>query len=177
MERYTREDAAFGVLSGLVIGNERQSHWSWYHLGNVDSKIVICVYAVALRVVDLVTRSLHEHFNIDVSLEHHWLSLRAHDGSSNVNGIGKKRTIWGVFQSAGAEPEDAAFAFALPIEGRVDWNNLISSKIDPARKSFHEADHVVYDFVRMRDSALKDTAYDWTTWVAPRFIVRKNATP
>ncbi|MEI7774828.1 MAG: DUF5722 domain-containing protein, partial [Verrucomicrobiota bacterium] len=272
VERYTREDAAFGVLSGLVIGNEMQSHWSWYHLGNVDSKIVIREYAAALRVADLVTRSMHEQFSIYVSLEHHWLmsasedptkgfsgleaiagiqristeggnfpwglafhpypqnlfkaefwkdrsaplrfdapritfhnlevlpaflgqpeflfegktraialteqgfhcaddengetmqaaafalawkkvqalpaiesflyhrhvdhphegglhlGLRAHDGSSNVNGIGKKRAIWSVFKSAGTEQEDSAFAFALPIVGRVDWNNVVSSQ-------------------------------------------------
>ena len=300
VERYTREDAAFGVLSGLVIGNEMQSHWSWYHLGNVDSKIVIREYAAALRVADLVTRSLHEHFSIYVSLEHHWLmsasedptkgfsgleaisdiqkisteggnfpwglafhpypqnlfkaefwndrsaplrfdapritfhnlevlpaflgqpeflfegkartialteqgfhcaddengetmqaaafafawkkvqalpaiesflyhrhvdhphegglqlGLRAHDGSSNVNGIGKKRAIWSVFQSAGTAQEDSAFAFALPIVGRVDWNNVVSSRFEPPRAPFHEADNVVYDFIQKRDSARKE---------------------
>ncbi len=300
VERYTREDAAFGMLSGLVIGNEMQSHWSWYHLGNVDQRIVIREYSAALRIADLATRSMHEHFSIYVSLEHHWkmsasedptkgfsgleaisgiqristeggnfpwllafhpypqnlfksefwndrsaplrfdapritfhnlevlpaflgqpeflfegkvrtialteqgfhcdagengeaqqaaafalawkkiqaipsiesflyhrhvdhpgeggllLGLRAHDGSSNVNGIGKKRAIWSVFQSAGTEGEDAAFAFALPIVGRADWSNLISSKFEPPRTPFHEAENVVYDFVQKRQSALKE---------------------
>ena len=300
VERYTREDAAFGLLSGLVIGNEMQSHWSWYHLGNVDAKVVIREYAAALRIADLVTRSLHEHFSIYVSLEHHWLmsasedptkgfsgleaisgiqristeggnfpwglafhpypqnlfkaefwndrsaplrfdapritfhnlevlpaflgqsqflfegkvrsialteqgfhcadeeagemlqagafafawkkvqalpaiesflyhrhvdhphegglhlGLRAHDGTPNVNGIGKKRAIWSVFQSAGTAQEDAAFAFALPIVGRTDWNNLISSEFEPPRTPFLESDKVVYDFVQKRESALKE---------------------
>jgi hypothetical protein len=300
VERYTREDAVFGLLSGLVIGNEMQSHWSWYHLGNVDSKIVIREYSAALRIADLVTRSMHEQFSIYVSLEHHWLmsasedptkgfsgleaisgiqristeggnfpwalafhpypqnlfkaefwndrsaplrfdapritfhnlevlpaflgqpeylfegkvrsialteqgfhcsdkengeeeqaaafafawkkiqalpaiesflyhrhvdhpqegglhfGLRAHDGSSNVNGIGKKRAIWSLFQSAGTAQEDSAFAFALPIVGRADWNNLISSKFEAPRTPFHESDKVIYDFVQARDSALKE---------------------
>jgi hypothetical protein len=300
VERYTREDAAFGILSGLVIGNEMQSHWSWYHLGNVDQRIVIREYSAALRIADLATRSMHEHFSIYVSLEHHWmmsasedptkgfsgleaisgiqristeggnfpwmlafhpypqnlfksefwndrsaplrfdapritfhnlevlpaflgqpeflfegkvrkialteqgfhcdavengevqqaaafalawkkiqaipavesflyhrhvdhpgeggllLGLRAHDGSSNVNGIGKKRAIWSVFQSAGTEKEDTAFAFALPIVGRTDWSNLISSKFEPPRTQFHEAETIVYDFVQKRQSALKE---------------------
>ena len=300
VERYTREDAAFGLLSGLVIGNEMQSHWSWYHLGNVDAKVVIREYAAALRIADLATRSLHEHFSIYVSLEHHWLmsasedptkgfsgleaikgiqristeggnfpwglafhpypqnlfkaefwndrsaplrfdapritfhnlevlpafleqpeflfegkvrsialteqgfhcsedekgemvqaaafalawkkvqalpsiesflyhrhvdhpheggllfGLRAHDGTANVNGIGKKRAIWSVFQSAGTAQEESAFAFALPIVGRTDWNNLISSKFEPPRAPFHESDKVVYDFVQKRESASKE---------------------
>lgn len=312
VERYTREDATFGLLSGLVIGNEMQSHWSWYHLGNVDSKIVIREYTAALRIADLVTRSLHEHFSIYVSLEHHWLmsasedptkgfsgleaisgiqrtsteggnfpwglafhpypqnllkaefwkdrsaplrfdapritfhnlevlpaflgqseylfegkvraialteqgfhcsddeggetlqaaafalawkkvqalpsiesflyhrhvdhphedglhlGLRAHDGSSNVNGIGKKRAIWSVFQSAGTEQEDSAFAFALPIVGRTDWNNLVSSKFEPARTPFHETDNVVYDFIQKRDSAVKENVQN---------VVRKMVGP
>ena len=312
VERYTREDAAFGHLSGLVIGNEMQSHWSWYHLGNVDSKIVIREYSAALRIADLVTRSMHEQFSIYVSLEHHWLmsasedptkgfsgleaisgiqkisteggnfpwalafhpypqnlfkaefwndrsaplrfdapritfhnlevlpaflgqseylfegkvrsialteqgfhcsdkengeeeqaaafalawkkvqalpaiesflyhrhvdhphegglhlGLRAHDGSSNVNGIGKKRAIWSVFQSAGTAQEDSAFAFALPIVGRMDWNNVISSKFEPARTPFHETDNVVYDFIQKRDSALKENVQN---------VVRKMVGP
>lgn len=312
VERYTREDAAFGILSGLVIGNEMQSHWSWYHLGNVDSKVVIREYAAALRIADLATRSMHEHFSIYVSLEHHWLmpasedptkgfsgleaisgiqristeggnfpwglafhpypqdlfkaefwkdrsaplrfdapritfhnlevlpaflgqpeylfdgkvraialteqgfhcsdkengeeeqaaafalawkkvqalpaiesflyhrhvdhpqegglhlGVRAHDGSSNVNGIGKKRAIWSVFQSAGTDQEDSAFAFALPIVGRTDWNNVISSKFEPARTPFHETDNVVYDFIQKRDSALKENVQN---------VVRKMVGP
>ena len=312
VDRYTREDDAFGLLSGLVIGNEMQSHWSWYHLGNVDSKVVIREYAAALRIADLATRSLHEHFSIYVSLEHHWLmsasedptkgfsgleaisgiqristeggnfpwglafhpypqnlfkaefwndrsaplrfdapritfhnlevlpafleqpeflfegkvrsialteqgfhcsdgeggemlqaaafafawkkvqalpaiesflyhrhvdhphegglhlGLRAHDGTPNVNGIGKKRAIWSVFQSAGTAQEDAAFDFALPIVGRTDWNNLISSKFEPPRTPFLESDKVVYDFVQKRESALKDNVQN---------VVRKMVGP
>lgn len=312
VERYTREDATFGILSGLVIGNEMQSHWSWYHLGNVDSKIVIREYAAALRIADLATRSMHEHFSIYVSLEHHWLmsasedptkgfsgleaisgiqristeggnfpwglafhpypqnllkaefwkdrsaplrfdapritfhnlevlpaflgqseylfegkvraialteqgfhcpddeggemlqaaafafawkkvqalpsiesflyhrhvdhphedglhlGVRAHDGSSNVNGIGKKRAIWSVFQSAGTAQEDSAFAFALPIVGRTDWNNVVSSKIEPPRVASHEPENVVYDFVQKRDSAVKENVQN---------VVRKMVGP
>jgi len=311
-ERYTREDAAFGLLSGLVIGNEMQSHWSWYHLGNVDPKIVIREYSAALRVADLTTRSIHEHFSIYVSLEHHWLmsasedptkgfsgleaiseiqriateggnfpwalafhpypqnlfkaefwkdrsaplrfdapritfhnlevlpaflgqpeflfegkvraialteqgfhcsedeggetqqaaafalawkkvqalpgiesflyhrhvdhphegglhlGLRAHDGSSNVNGIGRKRAIWSVFQSAGTAHEDSAFAFALPIVGRTDWDNVISSKFDPPRTRFHETENVIFDFIQKRDSALKENVQN---------VVRKMVGP
>lgn len=72
VERYTREDAAHGWLAGLVIGNEVQSHWTWYHLGLAEPSVVLREYTAALRVADLVTRSIHTDFPIYVSLEHHW---------------------------------------------------------------------------------------------------------
>ena len=300
VERYTREDAAFGLLSGLVIGNEMQSHWSWYHLGNAEPQVVIHEYAVALRVADLVSRSMHESFQIYVSLEHHWAmsasedstkgfsgvealqgiqrisaeganfpwglafhpypenlfkpefwkdrsaplrfdaprltfknlevlpaflnqpeylfegkprpialteqgfhcpegevgdqlqaaayafawkkvqaipeiesflyhrhvdhphehglrcGMRAHDGSTNVNGVGTARAIWKVFRDAGTEAEDASFAFALPIIGRDDWGSLVSQKFEPPRRTYEERAKVVFDFVKERDSAVSE---------------------
>ena len=269
VDRYTREDAAYGHLAGLVIGNEVQSHWSWYHLGAVAPEVLLREYGVALRVADLATRSVHADFPIYLSLEHHWtlpasenpqhglsgvavlegvassarregdfpwhlahhpypedlgrptfwndrsaplrfdaprvtfqnlevlaawmrqpsflfggrprrialteqgfncaagpegelrqaaayalawkkvqaipeiesflyhrhvdhphefglrLGLREHDGTSNVNGIGRRRKIWEVMQKAGTVGEDEAFAFALSIVGRKDWNDLL----------------------------------------------------
>ena len=298
IERYTREDAAFGLLSGLVIGNEIQSHWSWYHLGNVDPQIVIREYSVALRLADLVTRSLHERFQIYVSLEHHWAmsasedpskgfsgvealegiqrisaesgnfpwglafhpypenlfkpdfwkdrsaplrfdaprltfknlevlpaflrqpqylydgqarpialteqgfhcpdgeageqlqaaayafawkkvqaipeiesflyhrhvdhphehglrcGIRAHDGSPNVNGVGRERAIWRVFKDVGTDAEDVSCAFALPLTGRKDWSDVVSQKFDPPRGRVIEKGKVVFDFVKERQSAV-----------------------
>ena len=304
VERYTREDAAFGWLSGLVIGNEMQSHWSWYHLGSADPQVVIREYAAALRVADLVARSIHERFQIYVSLEHHWAmpasedltkgfsgvealegiqrissaggdfpwalafhpypenlfkpefwkdrsaplrfdapritfknlevlpaflqkpeylfegkprpialteqgfhcpegkdgeqlqaaayafawkkveaipeiesflyhrhvdhphehglrcGMRAHDGSGNVNGVGRERLLWRVFQSAGTEQEDAACAFALPIIGRSDWSNIVSSSFEPPRRKNPERGTVIFDFVANRDGAVRENVQD-----------------
>lgn len=291
VDRYTKEDASFGRLSGLVIGNEIQSHWSWYHLGLVESEVVIREYSDALRIADLVTRSVHSDFPLYVSLDHHWMlsasedpqkgfsavealeginnigkrggdfpwniafhpypenlmdpqfwkdqsaplrfdsprltfhnlevlpaflsqerflmnghsrrialteqgfhcpkgdegevlqaaayalawkkvqalpsiesflyhrhvdhplehgllcGIREHDGSSNVNGVGRKRKLWEVVQAAGTPEEDAVFAFALPIVGRTDWSNVVSSNFDAPRKPRAMRRHVVYDFV------------------------------
>lgn len=270
VDRYTRDDAAHGHLAGLVIGNEVQSHWSWYHLGAVDAEVLLREYSVALRIADLATRSVHADFPVYISLEHHWtlpasenpkhglsgvavlegvasraqregdfpwhlahhpypedlgrpgfwkdqsaplslaaprltfhnlevlaawmrqprylfagrprrialteqgfhcapggegeslqaaayalawkkvqaipeiesflyhrhvdhpqefglrLGLLEHDGSSNVNGIGRRRKIWEVVQKAGTSEEDRAFAFALAIVGRKDWSNVVA---------------------------------------------------
>lgn len=277
VDRYTRDDAAHGHLAGLVIGNEVQSHWSWYHLGLVDPEVLLREYGVALRVADLATRSVHADFPIYLSLDHHWtlpsagprrrglsgiellegvatrarregdfpwhlahhpypedlgrpafwedhstplsldaprvtfqnlevlaawlrqsrylfdghsrrialteqgfhcapgaegelrqaaayalawkkvqaipeiesflyhrhvdhphefglrLGLREHDGTSNVNGIGRRRKIWEVMQKAGTPEEENAFAFALPIVGRKDWRSVVAPMAPAAR--------------------------------------------
>jgi len=300
VERYTREDAKFGQLGGLVIGNEVQSHWSWYYLGAVEPEVLLREYTAALRIADLATRSVHADFPIYVSLEHHWtlpasedrthgftgvevlegvnerakregdfpwhlafhpypeklfeprfwndksaplrfdapritfhnlevlpaflhqprflyegkprrialteqgfhcpdapegelaqaaafafawkkvqalpdiesflyhrhvdhphehglhLGIREHDGSANVNGIGRARKIWGVVQKAGTPEEEAAFAFALPIVGRKDWSDVVATKFDPPRAVKRETGHVVFDFVAQRAKAQQE---------------------
>lgn len=274
IERYTQADERHGRLTGMVVGNEIQSHWSWYHLGETTDDVVLREYLVALRIADLTARSLHRDFRIYLSMEHHWtirgeggnprramrgidllrgvaerarregdfpwhvgfhpypedlfearfwqdktaplrfdapritfknleviaaflrqpefifegrprhialteqgfncrkkpdgehiqaaafayalkrveaipeiesfiyhrhvdhpnegglrLGLREHDGSADLEGMGRKRLIWEVFQKAGTPAEAAAFSFALPIVGREDWSNLVA---DPA---------------------------------------------
>ena len=300
VERYTREDAAFGQLAGLVIGNEVQSHWTWYHLGHVEPEVLLREYTTALRVADLASRSVHEDFPIYVSLEHHWTmpasedltmgfsgvevlegvnerarregdfpwhlafhpypenlfdpafwrdqsaplrldaprltfhnlevlpaflrqprflhagkprrialteqgfhcaetpegetlqaaafafawkkvqaipeiesflyhrhvdhphefglhcGLLAHDGSSNILGIGRARKIWEVMQKAGTPGEDAAFAFALPVIGRKDWGDVLAAKLDPPKPTWRETGRVVFDFVAQREAAAQE---------------------
>ena len=73
-----------------------------------------------------------------------------------------------MFQSAGTAHEDSAFAFALPIVGRTDWDNVISSKFDPPRTRFHETENVIFDFIQKRDSALKENVQN---------VVRKMVGP
>ena len=300
VERYTREDAKFGHIGGLVIGNEVQSHWSWYYLGAVEPEVLLREYTAALRIADLATRSVHADFPIYVSLEHHWtlpasedrthgftgvevlegvnerakregdfpwhlafhpypeklfeprfwndksaplrfdapritfhnlevlpaflrqprflfegkprrivlteqgfdcppgpdgelaqaaafalawkkvqalpgiesflyhrhvdhpnenrllFGIREHDGSANVNGVGRARKLWDVVQKAGTPEEEAAFAFALPIVGRKDWSDVVATKFDPPRALKRETGHVVFDFVAQRAKAQQE---------------------
>ena len=300
VERYTRGDAQFGLLGGLVIGNEVQSHWTWYYMGAVEPEILLREYTAALRIADLATRSVHADFPIYVSLEHHWtlpaaadrthgftavevlegvnerakregdfpwhlafhpypenlgrpsfwndksaplrfdaprltfqnlevlpaflrqprflfdgkvrrialteqgfhcpdgrdgetaqaaafalawkkvqalpeiesflyhrhvdhpnegglkLGVREHDGSSNVNGMGRTRRIWDVVKKAGTPEEDQAFAFALPVIGRSDWSNVVATKFDPPRPLNREPGRVVFDFVAQRANGTQE---------------------
>lgn len=299
VDRYTRDDAAHGHLGGLVIGNEVQSHWTWYHLGFVEPEMLLREYSAALRVADLATRSVHADFPIYVSLEHHWMlpasddprqgltgvevleglnaaaqregnfpwhlahhpypenlgeprfwndastplrldaprltfqnlevlpafmrqprflfegrvrrialteqgfhrpdgddgealqaaayafawkkvqalpeieaflyhrhvdhphefglrcGLREHDGSAKVTGVGHARKIWEVVQKAGTPDEDEAFAFALPIIGRPDWQKVVAESLEPVRAT-RPVEDVIFDFVARRVEARQE---------------------
>jgi hypothetical protein len=72
VERYTRPDRAHGWMSGLIIGNEVQSHWFWHNQGDVSPHEVLRDYHVALRIADLVGRSVHSHYQVFISMDHHW---------------------------------------------------------------------------------------------------------
>jgi hypothetical protein len=87
VERYTQPDAPHGQLGGLVIGNEVQSHWTWYHLGKVEPDVVLREYTAALRLADLATRRVHADFPIYVSLEHHWTMPASKDRQMGFTGV------------------------------------------------------------------------------------------
>lgn len=109
VDRYTREDAAFGRLSGLVIGNEIQSHWSWYHLGASASEVVIREYGDALRIADLVTRSLHADFPIYVSLDHHWALSASEDTRKGFSAVEALEGLNTIAKRGGDFPWNVAF--------------------------------------------------------------------
>lgn len=87
VDRYTREDAPFGQIAGLVIGNEVQNHWGWYHLGAVEPEVLLREYSVALRIADLATRSVHADFPIYISLDHHWTLTATTDRTHDFTGL------------------------------------------------------------------------------------------
>ena len=107
VDRYTRPDAEFGLLSGLVIGNEMQSHWSWYHLGEAEAQTVIAEYSHALRIADLAARNVHPGFRCYLSLEHHWSLSASKNPRKGFSGL---EAIEGVNRLAKAEGD---FPWAL----------------------------------------------------------------
>lgn len=75
-ERYSRPDRRFGLVQGYIVGNEVQSHWWWYNLGEQDAETVIRSYHRCLRMTDLAVRSQHEGLRVYASFDHFW--ARAH---------------------------------------------------------------------------------------------------
>jgi hypothetical protein len=110
IDRYTDPAAPHGRLTGLVIGNELQSHWMWYHLGEAEEDYVLDEYFTAVRVADLCARSLHQDFRVYLSLEHHW-TLRGHaeDALREMSGVGILRGINERAKRTGDFPWNLAF--------------------------------------------------------------------
>lgn len=102
-ERYGDPRTETGALEGLVIGNEVQSHWSWYHMGEASKHLVLNEYAIAVRVADLAMRSRVNGLNLYVSLDHHWCqsaesnSLRGFSGKEALEILNRRFTAEGNF--------------------------------------------------------------------------------
>ena len=110
IERYTRPEEQFGRMTGLVVGNEVQSHWSWYHLGETTDNVVLREYMVALRVADLTARSLHRDFRIYLSMEHHWtIRGEANNPRRAMRGIDLLRGLAESARKEGDFPWSVAF--------------------------------------------------------------------
>jgi hypothetical protein len=92
-ERYTREDGEFGLIAGLVIGNEIQAHWHWHNQGEVDKREVIRDYVIAVRLAWLASARYHADLPIYISMTHSWTHLyggnpqRAIRGDDLLEGI------------------------------------------------------------------------------------------
>ena len=80
--RYSRSDKKYGWISGFIIGNEVNSHYTWYNVGEMPMEKFVEHYHRALRVTDLAARRYHPGLRTYVSLEHHWNSQFASEMES-----------------------------------------------------------------------------------------------
>jgi hypothetical protein len=77
-QRYSEPDAKYGRISGLIIGNEVQSHWHWYNMGRQSPEVVMNEYHNALRLAWLAVRSVHSGLRIYTSTDYYWTT--SHEG-------------------------------------------------------------------------------------------------
>ena len=61
-----------GEIFRFTIGNEVDSHWFWYNVGDIELDELIDIYLVACRIADLALRSRHPDIRIKLSFTHHW---------------------------------------------------------------------------------------------------------
>jgi hypothetical protein len=61
-----------GTVRGWIVGNEVNSHWWWYNLGEAGIDEVVAAYEPAVRAVHEVVSVHHADARIYLSLEHHW---------------------------------------------------------------------------------------------------------
>lgn len=94
--RYTREDAKFGILAGMIVGNEVQSHSVWYNMGPASIEEVTDNYHRAVRIAELAGKQAHSDWRVFVSLTHHWHAMatpgspeRGFSGRGFIDAFGK----------------------------------------------------------------------------------------
>ncbi len=85
-ERYSQPDRPHGWVTGYIIGNELQSHWMWYNLGDAGPEAVVAEYAAALRLADLAVRSVHRDLRVFASFDHHWQAKFALSETRSMSG-------------------------------------------------------------------------------------------
>jgi len=71
-DRYSHPKREHGLAKRFIIGNELQSHWHWYNLGEMPQREVIEEYHRALRVAHLAAHRIHSEIQLYISLDHHW---------------------------------------------------------------------------------------------------------
>jgi len=86
-DRYSNPRREHGLAKRFIIGNEIQSHWHWYNLGEMPHRQVVEEYHRALRVAHLATHSIHPGIQLFISLDHHW---SAQMGENTLRGMSGK---------------------------------------------------------------------------------------
>ena len=75
-----------GLAKRFIIGNEVQSHWHWYNLGEMPQRQVVNEYHRALRVAYLASHSIHPGIQLYVSLDHHWSAQMGNNPQLSMSG-------------------------------------------------------------------------------------------
>jgi hypothetical protein len=108
-ERYSRPGAPHGLVSGYIIGNEVQSHWEWYNIGECPLSEFVADYGIAMRLADLTIRSVQRNLRVYVSMDHFWMgqnrpgTLKSFQGRRFLEGL----TQWS--REGGDFPWNVAF--------------------------------------------------------------------
>jgi hypothetical protein len=71
-ERWSRSDQQFGRAVGYIIGNEVNSHGSWYNMGPVTMQQFADDYLRTMRIAHDAIRKQSSFARVYISLEHHW---------------------------------------------------------------------------------------------------------
>jgi len=83
-DRYSNPINKHGLAKRFIIGNEIQSHWHWYNLGELSMRQVVAEYHKALRLAHLAAHSIHPGIQLYISMDHHW---SARMGSNPLRGM------------------------------------------------------------------------------------------
>jgi hypothetical protein len=71
-ERYSGAHPEHGRVWGYIIGNEVNSQWLWYNLGQMTVEQAAAEYEKAVRAANEVIRGHSAHARCYLSFDHHW---------------------------------------------------------------------------------------------------------
>lgn len=71
-ERYSGKHPEYGHVWGWIIGNEVNSQWLWYNLGNMPVQEAASEYEKAVRAAHEVIRAHRPNARCYLSFDHHW---------------------------------------------------------------------------------------------------------
>lgn len=148
-DRYGNPDAEGGSLEGLVIGNEIQSHWSWYHLGHASKHLVLNEYAIAVRTADLAMRSRVKGLNAYISLDHHWMEPADNNPLRGFGGRDAIETLNRIFSAGGDFPWHVAFhPYPEDLFNPAFWNDTSATPDFESPKITFKNLEVLSEFLR-----------------------------
>lgn len=73
-DRYSANDASHGRVVGYIIGNEVNSHFAWYDLGNTGVEALAENYERAVRLAHAAVRKASAHARVYISLDRQWMT-------------------------------------------------------------------------------------------------------
>ncbi|RBP45854.1 hypothetical protein DES53_102237 [Roseimicrobium gellanilyticum] len=71
-DRFSGAHPEHGRVWGYIVGNEVNSHWMWYNLGNAPMAKVASEYEKAVRATHEEVRKHSAHARVYLSFDHHW---------------------------------------------------------------------------------------------------------
>ncbi|MEP6663783.1 MAG: DUF5722 domain-containing protein, partial [Verrucomicrobiota bacterium] len=71
-DRFSRTDRLYGRVVNFIVGNEVDSHWSWYNMGLAPMETVAEDYLRTVRICHAAVRKSASQSRVYVSLDHGW---------------------------------------------------------------------------------------------------------
>ena len=100
-DRYSDPQNEHGLAKRFIIGNELQSHWHWYNLGEMPPRQVVEEYHKALRLAHLAAHQVHPGIQLYVSLDHHWSAQMGSNPLRSMSGKYFIETLNTIVKSGG----------------------------------------------------------------------------
>jgi hypothetical protein len=95
-KRFNGTNPSAGEVFGYIVGNEVNSHWEWYNIGDATVERVAEHYEKSVRIVNDAVQKYSPQSRVYISLEQHWTDL---NGDKNPKHYCAGRSLLDAFQA------------------------------------------------------------------------------